>query len=116
MSAFVFRDALGSDRGEVLALTANTWEDGDYIQWVYDDWVGDAMGRFLVAVESASERVAAIDKLSFLSPTEAWFEGLRVHPDYRGRGLASSLQRYMIGEARRLGAETVRFVTVVDNL
>jgi len=115
-SSFVFRQAHPTDKQEVLALTANTWENGDYIEWVFDDWINDPQGRFLVAIESPSGRIAGIDKLSFLSPTEAWFEGLRVHPDFRGRGLATSFQTYMIGEAQRLGAQTVRFLTNVDNL
>jgi GNAT superfamily N-acetyltransferase len=114
-SEFVFRDALPSDREEVLALTANTWEGGDYIHWVFDEWVADTSGRFLVAVDATLGSIAAIDKLSFYTPGEAWFEGLRVHPAYRGRGLAASLQTYMIGEARRLGGRVVRFLTAVNN-
>ena len=64
------------------------------------------------------ERVGAHrghDKLTMLSPTEAWFEGLRVHNDFRRRGLASSLQKYMIGEAARLGAQAIRLTTVATN-
>ena len=40
-AAFVFRDIRPEDRAEVLALTANTWENGDYIHWVFDDWLND---------------------------------------------------------------------------
>ncbi len=115
-SSFTFRDINPSDKEEILALTANTWEGGDYVEWVFDDWVNDPGGRFLAAIDDASGRIAGIDKLTFLSPTEAWFEGLRVHPDFRGRGLATRLQTHMIGEAQRLGAQTVRLLTNIDNL
>lgn len=99
----------------MLAFTAHTWDFGDYIHYVYDKWLDDKSGLFLVAEEKKSGRLAAIDKLTILSPTEAWFEGLRVSPDFRGRGLASELQRYMIGEARRLGAQTARLLTLLSN-
>src|SRR5437762_1260753 len=109
---YTYRDVRPEDKAEILALTAHTWEFGDYIQYVFDDWLADTTGRFLVAQEQPSGRIVAIDKLSMLSPTEAWFEGLRVHPDFRGRGLAGRLQKYMIGEAARLGAQAVRLTTL----
>lgn len=115
MPDFVFRDARPEDRDEVLAFTAGTWQGGDYIPWVFDDWLNDHAGRFLVAVDSGSGKIAAIDKLSFLSPDEAWFEGLRVHPDFRGQGLAARLEKLMLDQARSRGAEVVRFLTLVDN-
>jgi GNAT superfamily N-acetyltransferase len=112
---YIYRDARPEDKAEVLALTAHTWEFGDYIQYVFDDWLADPDGRFLVAQEQTSGRIVAIDKLTMLSPTEAWFEGLRVHPDFRGRGLAGRLQKYMIGEAARLRAQAVRLTTLATN-
>ncbi len=112
---YIYRDLRPEDKAEVLALTAHTWQFGDYIEYVFDDWVADPRGRFLAAEESASGRIAAIDKLTMLSPTEAWFEGLRVHDDFRRRGLASSLQKYMIGEAARLGAQAIRLTTLATN-
>jgi GNAT superfamily N-acetyltransferase len=112
---YLYRDVRPADKPEVLALTAHTWESGDYIEYVFDDWLADPHGRFLVAEERESGRIAAIDKLTMLSPTEAWFEGLRVHPDFRRRGLASRLQKYMIGEAARLGAQVIRLTTLATN-
>lgn len=112
---FLIRDARQSDRAEVLEFTANTWGFGDYIEYVFDDWLNDPSGLFLVAQDPRSGRIAAIDKLSFVSPTEAWFEGLRVNPAFRGRGLAAGFQTYMIGEARKLGARTARFITNITN-
>lgn len=111
MGEFVFRDARVEDREEIRALAEAASEGEDYVGWVFEEWVSDAVGRFLVAVEEGSGRIAAIDKLTFLSLREAWFEGLRVHPDFQGRGLYTSLERHMIGEARRLGAEVIRFLT-----
>ena len=116
MSEFHIRSATPDDKAEVLEFTRNTWDHGDYIQWVYDLWMSDEAGRFLVAVDRPSGRIAAIDKLSVRRPGEAWFEGLRVHPDFRGRGLSGTLQLYMIDEAHRLGARVIRFLTLVNNV
>lgn len=113
---FCFRDARPADRAQVVEFTAHTWgENGDYIARIYDDWLADPGGRFIAIEEQGTGRVAGIDKLTMLSPQEAWFEGLRVNPDFRGRGLATHSQRYMIGEARRLGARTVRLLTLLSN-
>jgi len=87
MDEFVFRDARPEDKAEVLAFTAHTWEFGDYIQHVYDYWLDDTSGRFLAIVHTPSGQIAGIDKLTMLSPAEAWFEGLRINPDFRGKVL-----------------------------
>lgn len=112
---FTYRDARREDREEVLAFTAHTWEFGDYIEEVYDRWLSDKAGRFVVVEEAGTERIAAIDKLSFVRQGEAWFEGMRVNPVFRGRGLATGLQRHMIEEARNRGANKVRFLTLIGN-
>ncbi len=112
---FIYRDARAEDRAEVLAFTAHTWDFGDYIGEVYDEWLADKVGRFVVVEEAGTGRIAAIDKLSFFAPGEAWFEGLRVNPEFRARGLGTRTQRYMIEEAARLGARTIRFLTLIVN-
>src|SRR5688500_5329896 len=87
LPGFRVRDIRESDRAEVLAMTANTWSFGDYIKWVFDDWLADGRGRFLAAEHIETGRLAAIDKFTFLSAREAWFEGLRVASEFRGHGL-----------------------------
>src|SRR5688500_4817737 len=112
---FRVRDVRPGDRAEILDMTAHTWAFGDYIEWVFDDWLAATTRRLLTAVHIDSGRLAAIDKLTFLSPQEAWFEGLRVAPDFRGQGLAARLQSYMIGEVRRAEARTIRLLTSLSN-
>ena len=66
LAGFLVRDVRESDREAVLALTAKTWDFGDYIKWVFDDWLNDTKGRFLAAEHSETEKLAAIDKMTFL--------------------------------------------------
>lgn len=116
MDNFIFRPVREEDRAEILELTAHTWEHGDYIGHVFDDWVADAKGIFLAIVDAENNKIAGIDKLTMLAPGEAWFEGLRIGEEYRGRGLASQVQRHMIEEAGRLGAKSIRLVTRNSNM
>lgn len=115
MDEFCYRDVTVQDKAEILEFTANTWDFGDYLSFVFDDWLADPSGLFLVLEEVSTGRIAGLDKLTLLSPHEAWFEGLRIREEYRGRGLATKFQRHMIGEARRLGARKVRFITRAGN-
>src|SRR5689334_10764767 len=110
---FTVRPARDEDRAAVLAFCAQTWDWGDYLDWVWDDWMADPRGLF--AVGTVGRRVVSVDKLTFLSPTEAFFEGLRVDPAYRGHGYAEQFEAHMLGEAARQGARVVRFLTAVDN-
>jgi GNAT superfamily N-acetyltransferase len=112
---FVFREVRPDDKTQVVAFTAHTWEFGDYIEDVFDRWLADDNGLFLAAEHCSSGRIAAIDKLTFPTPTEAWFEGLRVNPEFRRRGLATDLQHFMIEQARMRGAACVRFLTLIGN-
>ena len=43
------RPAREDDREAVLAFCARTWDDGDYIQYVWEDWLRDTSGALLVA-------------------------------------------------------------------
>ena len=48
-----------------------------------------------------------------------WLEGLRVHPDFRGRGLAGEMTSFVLGRARSLvdrgDAEGIEFATYYKN-
>jgi GNAT superfamily N-acetyltransferase len=112
---FELRPLHESDRDEVLAITAHTWQDGDYIPEVYDEWLADREGIFAALVHTPSGRIAAIDKVSMLAPGQAWFEGLRVNPDFRGQGISGKLQTHMVGVVRGMGARVVRFLTLNNN-
>lgn len=113
---FNLRYVREADREAILALTAHTWEHGDYIAEVFDRWVAEPEGVFALLEHTATGQVAALDKVTFAAPGQAWFEGLRVNPEYRGRGLSGLLQTHMIGVARALGARVVRFLTLTTNV
>ena len=110
---FQIRPARAADREAVLAFCAQTWEWGDYIAEVWDRWLADTVG--ILVVGEIGGQVMGVDKLTFLAPGEAFFEGLRIAPAYRGRGYAGRFQRFMLAEAAHRGAHVLRFLTAANN-
>jgi ribosomal protein S18 acetylase RimI-like enzyme len=107
------RRARAEDRAAALAFCAHTWAWGDYIAEVWDAWLADPRGAFVVG--DVGGQVMALDKLTFLSDDEAFLEGFRIDPAYRGRGYAPRFERALLDEAARQGARVVRFLTAADN-
>ncbi|HLI91734.1 MAG TPA: GNAT family N-acetyltransferase [Ktedonobacteraceae bacterium] len=100
------RPARPEDRDAVLTFCANTWEWGDYIEYVWDEWLHNPDGLLLVA--TVDGRPAGITHMQMLTKTDAWLEGLRVDPEYRHQGLAKALDEAALVEAMRRGAAYVR--------
>src|SRR5438876_239919 len=113
MAQMVVRPASVDDRDAVLEFCENTWEWGDYIEHVWDNWLNDANGRLFVAI--VDERPVGLTHMQMMSETEAWLEGLRVDPRYRKRGLARELNLAAQAEAMRRGATTVRLAVEAKN-
>ena len=107
------RPARPDDKAAVLAFCEHTWEWGDYIADVWDEWLADPAGRLLVAV--LHDRPVAIDHIKMVSSDECWLEGMRVDPAERRRGISRRLNAEAMSEARKLGATMVRLAIHADN-
>lgn len=113
MSDIEIRRARDEDREAVLAFCAHTWEWGDYIEHVWDEWLHDPAGELLVALVDGQP--VGIVHLRMLNETDAWQEGMRVDPTYRQQGIARQLSMESGAEAMRRGATTVRLLTESTN-
>ena len=125
------RRARPEDREAVLALTRATWDGWDYIHEVWDDWVTDPVGAFLVATaEPGPDGTPPTDRdgtslmpgwpiaiahLAMPTPTEGWVEGIRVDPVVRGMDVATELVAGTLRAAEATGATVVRYVTSMAN-
>jgi GNAT superfamily N-acetyltransferase len=107
------RQALAEDRAGVLAFCEHTWNWGDYIEHVWDEWLNDPAGQLLVALDDGQP--VGIVHLLMLNTTDAWQEGMRVDPTYRQQGIARKLSFEASAEAMRRGATTVRLLTSSTN-
>lgn len=83
------RPARPSDKEPLMSFIRNVWGGHDYIPHVWDEWIRDDSARMFVL--EADGRPVAMNRVRFLEDGTAWFEGVRVHPDFRGRGLATIL-------------------------
>lgn len=106
MSNIEARPARPEDREAVLAFCAHTWDDGDYIEHVWDEWLNNPAGQMIVA--TVDEQPAALVHMEMLTQEDAWLEGLRVSPDFRRQGLARVVNQAALAEAMRRGAAYAR--------
>ena len=105
----VCRPALPLDTPGMIELTRHIWEGEDYIPDVWADWMVDPEG--ILAVAESGGKIVGFGKLTRLSQSDWWMEGLRVHPDFEGRGIASRLNDYLLDYWQRTGSGVVRLAT-----
>lgn len=114
MAHIEVRLAKEEDREAVLAFCRNTWEWGDYIEHVWDEWLSDADGSLFVA--TVDGRPAGITHMTMVTKTDAWLEGLRVDPQFRRQGLARALDEAALLEAMQRGAKYARLAIESENI
>jgi GNAT superfamily N-acetyltransferase len=109
LRALVCRPALPQDTPDVMELTRTIWEGEDYVPSVWAEWLADPHGMLVVAQYGKS--VVGLCRLSRLGPGEWWLQGLRVHPEYEKRGIASHLHEYTLAAWQREGDGVLRLAT-----
>jgi len=110
---FSVRQARLDDQDAVAAFTEDTWEGGDYVPQVFPEWVESdgPTQRTLVADvegETGGDGIAGLVSIVLVSETEAWGQGLRVNPTYRGRGISTAMTYAGFEWARGQGATVMR--------
>ncbi|NJE04958.1 GNAT family N-acetyltransferase [Thermococcus sp. M36] len=97
----LIREAKPEDRPFIEEIARLTWGGDDYLARVFDEWVKD--GNFYVL--EIDGKVIGTAKMTLLPGKVGWLEGLRVHPDYRGRGYGRKLHSFMLELGERLARE-----------
>jgi ribosomal protein S18 acetylase RimI-like enzyme len=92
------RPARPADKDPLMSFIKDNWGGHDYIPQVWDGWLEDREGR--VFVVEADGVPVGMSRVKLLGDGSAWLEGARVHPGFRGRGLATML-----------GSSAMRFAT-----
>jgi len=103
------RSARAADKAPLMSFIKDVWGGHDYIPSVWDRWLRDRQGRVFV-VEAGGVPVG-MSRVRFLEDGSAWFEGARVHPALRGRGLASMLGERSMEFAEARGARVFRLTS-----
>jgi N-acetylglutamate synthase-like GNAT family acetyltransferase len=110
-----FRHAKQSDKNNVLSFCTNTFEWGDYIEQVWDEWYADPNGYLMIAEEN--EVIAAVSH-AYLCPNRnrVWLEGVRVNPYLRRRAVATELIKNMLVYGKEHGAQDAASLVSVKNV
>lgn len=108
------RPARLGDVESIISWTTDTFSWGDYIPERVHSWIEDPESDVLVAVDD-SDVALALCHVMMLSPSEAWLEGARVHPDHRRGGLGSLLNDAGTEWARERGGRVIRLSTEASN-
>jgi GNAT superfamily N-acetyltransferase len=106
----VCRPALPLDTPGMYELTSKIWDGDDYLPKAWEEWLMDTRGLLVVAI--LYNRVVGIGKLTKLSTDDWWLEGLRVHPQFEGLGIASRIHDYLLSIWEKIGSGKIRFATL----
>jgi GNAT superfamily N-acetyltransferase len=104
------RQARPEDREAVVSFTQDTWPElgGDYIPRVFDEWIETDGPDQRTVVATVEGRPVGICQGVLLSAHEAWAQGMRVDPDYRGRQISPRLTEAVYEWAAERGATVCR--------
>lgn len=94
-------------------ICAHTWDDGDYIPYVWDEWLADPQGVMIAG--DLGGHMVALARINLHAPGQAWLEGMRVDPAYRGRGIGWRFLQYCLDYARQHGMRVARLATASGN-
>ncbi|MBP1912582.1 GNAT family N-acetyltransferase [Thermococcus stetteri] len=97
----IIREAKPEDKPFIEEIARLTWGGEDYLARVFDKWLED--GNFYVL--ELEGKVIGTAKLTLLPRKVGWMEGLRVHPDYRGRGFGRMLHNFIVERGKELAEE-----------
>jgi N-acetylglutamate synthase-like GNAT family acetyltransferase len=101
LSKCVVRTARDTDRDGLIAIARTIWEGHDYLPRVLDRWLAEPW--FLVCEYEG--RLIACLKLTMFPDKVLWFEGLRVHKRFQGKGVATMMNRHCFALASELRAQ-----------
>ncbi len=108
------RPARAEDKHAIVAFCQKTFDWGDYIPDVWDNWLVDPNGKMFVGVVDGQP--VGMVRVAFLEDGAAWMEGMRVHPDFRRRGTGSAMDAAARSYARGRGGRRARLATGIANM
>src|SRR3989442_9938933 len=109
----IVREAKPSDKKPLMHFVTKTWGGHDYIPSVWDEWLRDKGGKMFVV--EVDEKLVGMNRVRLLKDGTGWLEGVRIHPDFRGKGLASLLGEKSMKYASNLGVSTFRLASSSRN-
>lgn len=113
MDKLEIRDAIPEDKDEILGFCRTTWDWGDYIEYVWDDWLNDPHGRLIVGLLDGVP--VAVVHMGLLPDGEGWLEGMRISPEHRDKQIGTALSNYCVNEMAKANVRIARYMTASSN-
>lgn len=104
------RDMTPRDVDDIQDWVGTTWAWGTYSLVAFDEWLADPSSVVRVAVMQ-NDLIVGVQHYQRLDPYQCWLSGLRVHPDHRGRGIATRLLKDAIEIAQHDDLKVLRYAT-----
>jgi GNAT superfamily N-acetyltransferase len=95
------RLARPEDKAGLIEISRHIWDGHDYLPKIVDSWIAEP---WFYVCEYHGKIIACL-KLSRFPDKVLWFEGLRVHKDFQGKGVAKLLNQELMRLAQSLKAE-----------
>lgn len=108
------RPARPDDRPAMERICAHTWDWGDYVPELWDQWLAEGDDGDTIVGELAGQ-VVTLSKITYQTPDQVWLEAMRVDPDYRQQGIAGQILEFSLARARARGARVIRLGTGYHN-
>lgn len=107
------RPAQQSDKEAVFKFCKYTFNWGDYIPSVWDEWLKEEKAKLLTA--TLNKKPVGIMRVTMQKPSETWLQAARTHPNHRRKGIATALTNACLQWAKTKGAKIARLATDSDN-
>ena len=102
------------DVPELIEIARTTWGGHDHLPSMLNHWLEDDNCHAFVMV--LNEKIVAVATLKIIDQGKTgWMEGLRVHPEFRKKGLAVQMTNHLVELATKLRISRIRLVTATEN-
>lgn len=107
---FTIQKIRKSDKERILEISSKIWEGDDYVSSIFDEWVKDENGEFTGVW--LNNQLIGFGKLTFITPTDVWLEGLRKDLRLKQKGVGTALTKYYLEKLRyEPNLTSIRFAT-----
>lgn len=93
-----FKVLTNENYNDVKKLCENIWDGNDYVPDIFHKWVAEKEGCFIGLFED--DKLVGLGKYTVLIDRQGWLEGLRIHPDSRGKGYANLISDKLLNIAK----------------
>jgi len=113
-STMEMRKITPEHKERVLQISKDIWEGDDYIPEIFDTWIADPYGEFVGLFDENT--LVAFGKMTFITPTDVWLEGLRKDQGTSVKGVCKIFTEYYLSIlSQKQYLTSVRFATYFEN-